>query len=37
MPEKSESKPVIYACSGCSDAGELADRIARQLAREGVG
>ena len=30
-------KPVIvYACSGCSDAGELADRIARRLTREGV-
>jgi uncharacterized metal-binding protein len=28
--------PVVYACSGCSDAGELADRIARQLAREGA-
>jgi len=27
---------VVYACSGCSDAGELADRIARQLTREGV-
>ena len=26
---------VVYACSGCSDAGELADRIARRLAREG--
>jgi uncharacterized metal-binding protein len=26
---------VVYACSGCSDAGELADRIARQLTREG--
>lgn len=36
-PEYSESKPVIYACSGCSDAGELADRIARRLSREGVG
>jgi uncharacterized metal-binding protein len=38
-----ESKPapnkpgtVVYACSGCSDAGELADRIARRLAREGA-
>lgn len=31
------SQPVIYACSGCSDAGELADRIARRLTREGVG
>lgn len=30
-------KPIIYACSGGSDAGELADRIARQLAREGAG
>ena len=30
------AKPIIYAGSGCSDAGELADRIARQLAREGV-
>ncbi len=29
-------KPVVYACSGCSDAGELADRIARRLTRDGV-
>ena len=35
--ESSPEKTIIYACSGCSDAGELADRIARQLAREGVG
>lgn len=35
--ENPESKPIIYACSGCSDAGELADRIARRLTREGVG
>ena len=27
---------VVYACSGCSDAGELADRIARRLAHEGA-
>jgi uncharacterized metal-binding protein len=27
---------VVYACSGCSDVGELADRIARQLARDGA-
>jgi uncharacterized metal-binding protein len=27
---------VVYACSGCSDAGELADRIARRLALEGA-
>ncbi len=29
-------KTVVYACSGCSDAGELSDRIARGLARAGV-
>ena len=29
-------KPVVYACSGCSDAGELADRVARRLARAGA-
>jgi uncharacterized metal-binding protein len=27
---------VVYACSGCSDAGELADRMARELTRSGV-
>ena len=31
-----KSTTVVYACSGCSDAGELADRIARRLTREGV-
>jgi uncharacterized metal-binding protein len=31
-----KSTAVVYACSGCSDAGELADRIARQLSREGA-
>jgi uncharacterized metal-binding protein len=30
-----EERVVVYACSGCSDAGELADRIARKLARDG--
>jgi uncharacterized metal-binding protein len=30
------SKPIVYACSGCSDAGELADRVARQLTRSGI-
>ncbi len=33
-PEK--TKTVVYACSGCSDAGEIADRIARQLTRDGA-
>ena len=27
---------VVYACSGCSDAGEIADRVARRLTREGA-
>ena len=27
---------MVYSCSGCSDAGEIADRIARQLTREGA-
>lgn len=31
-----KSATIVYACSGCSDAGELADRIARQLSREGA-
>jgi len=28
--------PVVYACSGCSDAGEIADRVARQLTHDGA-
>jgi uncharacterized metal-binding protein len=28
---------VIYACSGCSDAGELADRAARALSQKRMG
>ncbi|MGP8199805.1 MAG: putative zinc-binding protein [Limisphaerales bacterium] len=34
LPERKAT--VVYSCSGCSDAGELADRIARRLAREGA-
>jgi uncharacterized metal-binding protein len=30
------SKPIVYACSGCSDAGELADRVARRLTQSGI-
>ncbi len=35
---KTLDKPitVVYACSGCSDAGEIADRVARQLSRDGA-
>ena len=35
-PVPNKPSTVVYACSGCSDAGEIADRIARQLSREGV-
>jgi uncharacterized metal-binding protein len=28
--------PVLYACSGCSSAGELADHVARELDRAGL-
>ena len=27
---------IVYSCSGCSDAGEIADLIARRLTREGA-
>ena len=29
-------KAVVYSCSGCSDAGELADRVARELNQRGI-
>jgi len=35
-PAPGKAPIVVYACSGCSDAGEIADRIARQLTRDGV-
>ncbi|MDD5138754.1 MAG: putative zinc-binding protein [Verrucomicrobiales bacterium] len=35
-PAPAKPSTVVYACSGCSDAGELADRIARQLTRDGA-
>jgi len=35
-PAPKKPSTVVYACSGCSDAGELADRIARRLTREGA-
>lgn len=35
---KTQTQPttVVYACSGCSDAGEIADRVARRLTRDGA-
>jgi uncharacterized metal-binding protein len=34
--EPKKPTTVVYACSGCSDAGEIADRVARQLTRDGA-
>ena len=36
QPQANKPATVVYACSGCSDAGELADRIARRLTQEGA-
>ncbi|MEW6156389.1 MAG: putative zinc-binding protein [Verrucomicrobiota bacterium] len=35
MPKPPNTELIVFACSGASDAGELADRIARQLSRTG--
>jgi|ERR1017187_8883552 uncharacterized metal-binding protein len=35
-PALGKPTTVVYACSGCSDAGEIADRAARRLASDGV-
>ena len=35
-PAPKKPSTVVYACSGCSDAGELADRIASRLTRGGA-
>ena len=32
-----EKNTIIFACSGASDVGEIADRAARALSREGAG
>ncbi len=36
MNPGADDKIIACACSGCSDAGELADRLARRLTRDGV-
>ena len=36
MPQRScKGTSLIYACSGCSDVGELADRIVRAVTKSG--
>ena len=36
-PATESKRIVLYACSGCSDAGELADRAARALSQKRLG
>lgn len=31
-----EPLPLLFACSGCSNAGQLADQLARELDRRGI-
>jgi uncharacterized metal-binding protein len=31
-----KSIPILFACSGCSNAGQLADKLARELNRRGI-
>jgi len=33
----SPSRKMIFACSGASDTGEITDRVARRLSKEGLG
>lgn len=35
--QKSEWNVLIYSCSGAANVGEIADRVARRLMREGAG
>lgn len=36
MRAAAEKKPILFACSGCSNAGQLANDVARELDRRGV-
>jgi uncharacterized metal-binding protein len=36
VPMRTRLLPVVYACSGCSSAGELADHVARRLDSSGL-
>ena len=35
MPRETSTKPLVFACSGCSFAGKLADDLARHLDQQG--
>jgi len=36
MQAASDNKPILFACSGCSNAGQLANDVAHELDRRGV-
>ena len=36
MADLSDRLPLVYSCSGCSSAAQMANRLALRLAREGV-
>ena len=36
MQAASDKKPILFACSGCSNAGQLANDVAHELDRRGV-
>src|SRR5690606_19835555 len=36
MDEKDHAKPVIYACSGCSGAGQIAYKLALKMDKENL-
>ncbi|MBN2508454.1 MAG: putative zinc-binding protein [Verrucomicrobia bacterium] len=37
VPSRSAARKLIFTCSGAADVGEITDRAARQLTREGAG
>jgi uncharacterized metal-binding protein len=36
MPTRNKHFPIVYACSGCSSAAQLANHVALQLDRRGI-
>jgi uncharacterized metal-binding protein len=36
MPSKDSNLPIVYSCSGCSSAAQMANHIALQLDRRGI-
>jgi uncharacterized metal-binding protein len=36
MPNKEDALPLVYSCSGCSSAAQMANHVALQLDRRGI-